>query len=115
MLTPAADHFQVNRHYREALGFGRGSDAPGEIWPLRIVMLQVINGIAFSVSQPVEHPLRRFPADFSVRSQVPHRVSGLLEFGQDLGDEDLPAFRRQLSLSLLARDIYPELQLFGHP
>jgi hypothetical protein len=78
-------------------------------------MLQVINGITFSVGQSVEHPLRRFPADLSVRSQVPHRVSSLLEFVQNLGDESMSAVRGRASFSLFARNIYPEFQLFGHP
>jgi hypothetical protein len=78
-------------------------------------MLQVINGLALSVSQPVEHPLRRFPADLSVRSQVPHRVSSPLEFVQDLDDESMSAVRGRASFSLFARNIYPEFQLFGHP
>jgi hypothetical protein len=78
-------------------------------------MLQVIDGVAFSVRQPVEHPWRRFPADLSVRSHVPHRVSSLLEFGEDLGDENMPAFGGRLGFSLLASNIYPEFQPFGHP
>jgi hypothetical protein len=78
-------------------------------------MLQVVNRVAFSVSQPVEHPLRRFPADLSVRSQVPHRVSSPLEFVQDFGDEGPPAFATRVGFCVLARYIYPEFQRFGHP
>jgi hypothetical protein len=81
----------------------------------RKIMLRIFQGLTFSVSQSVEHPLRRFPADLSVRSHVPHRVSSLLEFGEDLGDESMPAFGRRLGFSLLALDIYPEFQLFRHP
>jgi hypothetical protein len=77
-------------------------------------MLQVVNRLPFSVSQSVEHPLRRLPADLSVRSQVPHRVSSLLEFVQDLEDEGLSAFAGRLGFSLFALDIYPEFQLFCH-
>jgi hypothetical protein len=57
-------------------------------------MLQVVNRVAFSVSQPVEHPLRRFPADLSVRSQVPHRVSSPLEFCKTSAMRALPRLRR---------------------
>jgi hypothetical protein len=78
-------------------------------------MLRIFHGLAFSVSQSADHPRRRFPSDLSVRSEVPHRVSGLLEFVQDLGDESMPAFGGPRSLSLLARDIDPEFQRFGHP
>jgi hypothetical protein len=79
------------------------------------MMLQVINGITLSVSQSVEHPLRRFPADLSVRSQVAHCITRLLEFVQNLGDESIPAFGGRASFSLFARNIYPEFQPFGHP
>jgi hypothetical protein len=78
-------------------------------------MLQVFNGIAFGVGQSVEHPLRWFPANRSVGSQVPHRVSSLLEFVQDFRDESMLAFGGRARFPLLARDIDPEFQLFGHP
>jgi hypothetical protein len=82
---------------------------------LRKIMLCIFHGLALSVGQSVEHPLRRSPANPSVRSQVPHRVSSLLEFVQDLGDEGLPTLGGRLSFSLFARDIDPEFQRFGHP
>jgi hypothetical protein len=72
------------------------------------VVLCILQRLAFSVSQSAQHPLRRFPANFSVGSQMPHRVSGLLEFVQDLGDESMPAFGDRLGFSLLALNIYPE-------
>jgi hypothetical protein len=78
------------------------------------VVLGILHSLTFSVGQSVEHPLRRFPANFSVRSHVPHRVSSLLEFGEDLGDESMPAFGGRLGFSLLARNIYPEFQLSSH-
>jgi hypothetical protein len=78
-------------------------------------MLQVFDGITFSVGQSVEHPLRRLPADLSVRSPVPHRITCLLEFVQDLGDEGLPALGSRVSFSLLVCDFHPEFQLFSHP
>jgi hypothetical protein len=78
-------------------------------------MLQVIDCVEFGVSQSVEHPLRRFPADLSVRSPVPHRISGLFELVQDFGDEGGPARRGRPSFSLLARDVHPEFQPFSHP
>jgi hypothetical protein len=53
------------------------------------VALCIIPGIPLAVGQSVEHPLCRFPADLSVRSQVPHCIARLLEFVQDLGDEGL--------------------------
>jgi hypothetical protein len=77
-------------------------------------MLCILNGVTFRVSQSVEHPPRRLPANFSVSPQVPHRISGLLEFGQDLGDESMSAFGARLVFFLLALDIYPEFQLSGH-
>jgi hypothetical protein len=88
---------------------------PGEISPSRIVMIQIINGITFCISQSVEHPLRWFPANFPVGSHVPHRVAGLFELGEELGDESMPALGERRIFSLLARDIYPEFQLFCHP
>jgi hypothetical protein len=81
----------------------------------RKIMLRIFHGLTFGVSQPIEHAWCRFPANFSVGPQVPHRVSRLLEFVQDLGDESMPAFEECRIFSLLARDIYPEFQLFGHP
>jgi hypothetical protein len=78
-------------------------------------MLCIIPGLAFSVSQSVEHPLRRFPSDLSVRSQVPHCITRLLEFVQDFRDESMLAFGGRARFPLLARDIDPEFQLFGHP
>jgi hypothetical protein len=78
-------------------------------------MLQVINGVAFSVCQSVQHLRGRFPSNFSVGSHVPHRISGQFEFVQDLGDESMPAFGGRLGFSLLALDIYPEFHLFRHP
>jgi hypothetical protein len=78
-------------------------------------MLQVIDGVAFSVGQSVEHLLGRFPSNFSVPSHVPHRISGQFEFVQDLGDESMPAFGGSLGFSLLARHIYPESKFFSHP
>jgi hypothetical protein len=56
------------------------------------IMLCILNGVAFRVGQPVEHPWRRLAANLSVRSEVPHSVSSLLEFGEDLGDESMPPF-----------------------
>jgi hypothetical protein len=56
-----------------------------------------------------------FPADLSVRSQVAHCITRLLEFVQNLGDESIPAFGGRASFSLFARNIYPEFQPFGHP
>jgi hypothetical protein len=78
------------------------------------IMLRIVPGIAFSVSQSVEHPLRRLPPDLFVRSQIPHRVSFLFEFEQDFGDGS-NALEGCRTFALLARDIYPEFQLFGHP
>jgi hypothetical protein len=89
---------------------GTADDAP--LWQ---IMLCILNGLAFSVSQSVQHLRGRFPPNFSVRSKVPFRVSSLLEFGEDLGHESMPAFGGRLGFSLLARNIYPEFQLFGHP
>jgi hypothetical protein len=54
-------------------------------------MFGVFNGITFSVSQPVKHPRRRFPGNFSVGSQVSHCITGLFEISQDLSDEGLLA------------------------
>jgi hypothetical protein len=81
----------------------------------RQIMLCILNGLTFRVGQPVEHPWRRLPAEFSVGSQVPHCITGLFELGQDLGDEGLLALGGRRLFSLLARDIYPEFQLFCHP
>jgi hypothetical protein len=81
----------------------------------RKIMLRILHGLAFGISQPIEHPWCRFPANSSIGPQVPHGVSGFLEFMQDLGDESMPAFGARQSFSLLARDIHPEFQLFGHP
>jgi hypothetical protein len=78
----------------------------------RKIMLRIFHGLAFGVSQSVEHPLRRFPADLSVRSHVPHCITGLFELGQDLGDEGLLALGGRVGFSLLALDIYPEFQGF---
>jgi hypothetical protein len=89
---------------------GTADDAP--LWQ---IMLCILNGLAFSVSQSVQHLRGRFPPNFSVRSKVPFRVSSLLEFGEDLGDESMPSFGGRLGFSLLARNIYPEFQRFGHP
>ena len=80
-----------------------------------IVMLSIIPGLPFCIGQPVEHPWRRFPANLSVRSQVPHSVSSPFEFGEDLGYENLSVLVRALRLVLLARVVHPEFQLFRHP
>jgi hypothetical protein len=77
-------------------------------------MFQVIDGVTFSVSQSAEHPLRRFPADLSVRSQVPRRVSSPFELGEDLREEGFPAFGRCPSFFLPTRNIDPEFQRFGY-
>jgi hypothetical protein len=78
-------------------------------------MLQVIPGVAFSVSQPVEHPLRRFPADLSVRAQVPHCIPGFFEFVDDFPDQGLLALTFWLMLSSLTRNIHPEFQSLRYP
>jgi hypothetical protein len=75
-------------------------------------MLQVINGLALTVGQPVEHLWRELPANFPVGSHVPHRVSSLLEFAQYLSDQGLHAFGGRSGFSFLKRDVHPEFQLF---
>ena len=74
-------------------------------------MLQVINGIALTVGQPVEHLWRKLPANFPVGSHVPHCITCLLEFVQDLGDEGLPTLGSRVSFSLLVCDFHPEFRL----
>jgi hypothetical protein len=80
----------------------------------RQVVLSIILGIAFRVGQPVEHPPCGFPANVSVCPKVPHGISGLLEFREDLADESLPATGVHPSFSLFARDIDPESENFGY-
>jgi hypothetical protein len=41
-----------------------------------LVILRIILGIPLAVGQPVEHFAGRFPANPSVGSQIPHRVTG---------------------------------------
>jgi hypothetical protein len=81
----------------------------------RKIMLRVFHGLAFSVSQSFQHLRGRFPADLSIRPQIPHCITSLFELGQDLGDESMPALGDRPGFSLLACDIDLEFQRFGQP
>jgi hypothetical protein len=77
-------------------------------------MLQVVNSITFRIGQPVEHPWCRFPANFAIGLDAPHRITGLFELGEDLCHQ--PLFREAGMAWSFSADFHlnPESEFWTH-
>jgi hypothetical protein len=79
--------------------------------PLR----QIVQGFLFGVGQPGQHPGGGFPGNAAVNGQVPHSVTGILEFAKDLGDQLGSRAVWMVIFDLVAFDSDPESKNSRHP
>jgi hypothetical protein len=99
---------------------GKLADVPGptlESWPKprsEPFRQFVIPGFPFGVGKSRKHPRRRFPGDFPLGVEVPHRLARPLEFPKDLGQKVGSRSACGAIFDPLIFDIHPEPKHLGH-
>jgi hypothetical protein len=77
-------------------------------------IVHIVDGLLFGVGQPCQHPRRRLPGNFALGVEIPHRVTGILEFSKNLGDQLSSGAAWAVIFDPLMFDIHPESKNLGH-